>query len=54
MKKKCPYCERPLRGLGLKCHACRRYVLGRSAFLLFSVAGLAFFILLLELFIGIF
>ena len=26
---KCPYCARPLRMGGLKCHACRRYVLRR-------------------------
>lgn len=24
---KCPYCVRPLKGLGVKCRACRRYVL---------------------------
>jgi hypothetical protein len=27
MPAKCPYCARPLRGFGLKCRACRRYVL---------------------------
>jgi len=26
---KCPYCARPLRMGGLKCHACRRFVLRR-------------------------
>lgn len=26
---KCPYCARPLRMGGLRCHACRRYVLRR-------------------------
>ncbi|HVF55784.1 MAG TPA: hypothetical protein VM934_06515 [Pyrinomonadaceae bacterium] len=26
--KKCPYCARPLRMGGVRCRACRRYVLG--------------------------
>ena len=34
---KCPYCKRPLPGLGIKCRACRRYVLGWPHVLLLSI-----------------
>ena len=44
---KCPYCARPLRMGGLKCHACRRFVLRRShVILLILVAAVALFGLL--------
>ena len=46
---KCPYCARPLRGLGLRCRACRRYVLRWPHMILLSVVGLAAVVLLLEL-----
>jgi len=46
---KCPYCARPLSGL--KCRACRRYVLrGIHVFFLVLVAA-ATVLLLLELFL---
>jgi hypothetical protein len=41
MPAKCPYCARPLRGFGLKCRACRRYVLRWHHVLLLAVIGLA-------------
>jgi hypothetical protein len=37
---KCPYCKRPLPGLGIKCRACRRYVLGWPHVLLLSIFAL--------------
>lgn len=45
---KCPYCKRPLAGLGLKCRACRRYVLGWPHVLLLSIAVLVSLAILLE------
>lgn len=46
---KCPYCKRPLPGLGLKCRACRRYVLGWQHVLLLTVFTLVLLAVLLEL-----
>ena len=40
MPAKCPYCARPLKGFGLKCRACRRYVLRWHHIVLFSLVGL--------------
>lgn len=46
---KCPYCKRPLKGLGLKCRACRRYVLGWPHVLLISLVILISLAIILEL-----
>ncbi len=46
---KCPYCKRPLPGLGIKCRACRRYVLGWGQVLLLSVVVLISLAVILEL-----
>jgi hypothetical protein len=46
---KCPYCKRPLKGLGLKCQACRRYVLGWPHVILLSLVILITLAILLEL-----
>ncbi|MCA1616944.1 MAG: hypothetical protein LC800_23255 [Acidobacteria bacterium] len=46
---KCLYCARPLRGLGLRCRACRRYVLRWPHMIALSVVALAVAIILLEL-----
>ena len=47
---KCPYCARPLKGLfGLKCRACRRYVLRWPHLLVLSAVLLAAVLVLLEL-----
>ncbi|MCA1816592.1 MAG: hypothetical protein LC746_09340 [Acidobacteria bacterium] len=40
MPAKCPYCARPLKGFGLKCRACRRYVPRWHHILLFSLVAL--------------
>ncbi len=45
---KCPYCARPLRMGGLRCHACRRYVLGRSHIILLILLGVAMVVGVLE------
>lgn len=50
---KCLYCARPLRGLGLKCKACRRYVLRWPHIVVLSVIGLLAVLLFLELFFRI-
>lgn len=50
---KCLYCARPLRGLGLKCKACRRYVLRWPHIVVLSVIGLIAALLFLELFFRI-
>ena len=46
---RCPYCARPLKGLGLKCRACRRYILRWPHLLVLSVVLLAAVLVLLEL-----
>ena len=46
---KCLYCDRPLRGTGLKCRACRRYVLRWPHYLLLTLFGLGLVALLLDL-----
>ena len=46
---KCLYCARPLRGLGMKCRACRRYVLRWPHMIALSIIGLAAVLILLEL-----
>ena len=46
---KCLYCARPLRGLGLRCRACRRYVLRWPHVIVLSVVALTILVLLLEL-----
>jgi len=50
---KCPYCKRPLTGLGLKCRACRRYVLGWPHVLFFSLVVLITLAVFLELILSI-
>jgi hypothetical protein len=46
---KCPYCARPLRMGGLKCHACRRFVLRRVHVFFLILVGVIAVISLLEL-----
>jgi hypothetical protein len=46
---KCPYCARPLRMGGLRCRACRRFVLRRTHIFLLILLGVAAIIGLLEL-----
>ena len=46
---KCPYCARPLRDLGLRCRACRRYVLSWPHMVVLSAVVLLVALLLLEL-----
>jgi hypothetical protein len=50
---KCPYCKRPLAGFGLKCRACRRYVLGWPHVLLLSLVILISLAVLLELILNV-
>lgn len=45
---KCPYCARPLRMGGLKCHACRRFVLRRVHLILLLMVAVIAVVLLLE------
>ncbi|HYH85456.1 MAG TPA: hypothetical protein VEX60_08230 [Pyrinomonadaceae bacterium] len=45
---KCPYCLRPLRMGGLRCRACRRYVLRRSHILLLLLLAVALVVGVLE------
>ena len=46
---KCPYCARPLRTGGLRCRACRRFVLRRVHVILLIVVGVVAVVGLLEL-----
>ena len=46
---KCPYCARPLRMGGLRCRACRRFVLRRVHIILLILTGVAAVFGLLEL-----
>lgn len=46
---KCPYCKRPLKGLGLNCRACRRYVLGWPHVILISLVIIISLAIILEL-----
>ncbi|MDQ3746817.1 MAG: hypothetical protein M3444_20805 [Acidobacteriota bacterium] len=46
---KCPYCARPLRMGGLRCRACRRFVLRRVHIFLLILLGIAAVVGLLEL-----
>jgi hypothetical protein len=46
---KCPYCARPLKGLGVKCRACRRYILRWPHLLVLSFVVLIAVLVLLEL-----
>jgi len=46
---KCPYCARPLRMGGLRCHACRRFVLRRVHIILLILIGVAALVGLLDL-----
>lgn len=46
---KCPYCKRPLKGLGLNCRACRRYVLGWPHLIFISLVILISIAIILEL-----
>ena len=45
---RCPYCARPLKGLGLKCRACRRYILRWPHLLVLSLVALIALLFLLE------
>lgn len=47
--QRCPYCARPLKGLGLKCRACRRYILRWPHLLVLSAVLLVAVFVLLEL-----
>lgn len=47
---RCPYCHRPLRGLGARCRACRRYVLNWMHYTAFGVLALLLAFLVLDLF----
>lgn len=47
---KCPYCARPLPGAGVRCRACRRYVLRWPHMIMLSLALLVAVVLILELF----
>jgi hypothetical protein len=46
---KCPYCARPLSGL--RCRACRRFILRRAHVIFLVLATVAVAVLLLELFL---
>ena len=46
---KCPYCARPLRMGGLRCRACRRFVLRRVHIILLILIGVAALVGLLDL-----
>jgi hypothetical protein len=46
---RCPYCERPLHMGGIKCRACRRYVLRWPHIVLLIVLAVAVAFGLLEL-----
>ena len=46
---KCPYRARPLKGLGLKCRACRRYILRWPHLIVLSGLLLVAVLVLLEL-----
>ena len=46
---RCPYCARPLRMGGMRCRACRRYVLRWPHVLALAVAAFAVIYALLEL-----
>ena len=46
---RCPYCARPLKGLGLKCRACRRYILRWPHLLVLATGLLVAVLVLLEL-----
>jgi hypothetical protein len=46
---RCPYCARPLKGLGLKCRACRRYILRWPHLLALSALLLVAVLVLLDL-----
>jgi len=46
---KCPYCARPLRMGGLRCRACRRFVLRRVHVILLIVVAVVAVVGLLEL-----
>ena len=47
--EKCPYCARPLRMGGLKCRACRRFVLRRVHVILLILIAFVAVLALLEL-----
>lgn len=46
---KCTYCARPLPGLGIRCRACRRYVLRWPHMVVLSLVLLVAVVLILEL-----
>ena len=46
---KCPYCARPLRMGGLKCHACRRFVLRRGHIIFLILLSAVVVVVLLEI-----
>ena len=47
--EKCPYCARPLRMWGLRCRACRRYVLRWPHIIILIALCLALAVGMLEL-----
>jgi hypothetical protein len=54
MPAKCSYCARPLRGFGVKCRACRRYVLRWHHILLLTIVGFVVVAFVLNLFFSFF
>jgi hypothetical protein len=46
---KCPYCVRPLRMGGIKCHACRRFILRRPHIIFLILVAIVALVGLLEL-----
>ncbi|MCA1631925.1 MAG: hypothetical protein LC774_16670 [Acidobacteria bacterium] len=48
MPARCPYCARPLRGHGLRCRACRRYVLRWYHIFFLALASVAVVLFALE------
>ncbi|HLL77502.1 MAG TPA: hypothetical protein VK421_19760 [Pyrinomonadaceae bacterium] len=49
---RCPYCARPLKGLGLKCRACRRYILRWPHLFVLCFVVIVAVLALLELFLS--
>jgi hypothetical protein len=48
MPAKCLYCARPLRGFGIKCRACRRYVLRWYHLLCLTIVSVAALLYVLD------
>lgn len=51
MKKRCPYCERPIKFQALKCKTCRRWIFGLpliAAFLFGTLFVILFLIFIID------